>query len=86
MGEVNCYPEISEFLHQLNDYEPRRNVLGYLDTFADLDFYHIDEIMNLGSAEELVQVTNITPGNAVYLLKHVKAEMKRTDRARQALA
>jgi hypothetical protein len=86
MGEVNRYPEISEFLHQLHEYEPRRNMLGYLDTFTDLDFYHIDEIANLGSAEELVRVAGITPRNAAYLLKHVKAKMKREDRARQALA
>ncbi|KAF8148142.1 hypothetical protein K438DRAFT_1867056 [Mycena galopus ATCC 62051] len=86
MSAPNPYPEISDFLHQLNGYEPRRNMLDYIPTFAALDYYNIDEVHRLGTAEELVWVAKITHGNATYLMAQVKNEIKRVDRYRKTLA
>ncbi|KAJ6522608.1 hypothetical protein B0H19DRAFT_1277299 [Mycena capillaripes] len=86
MGALNPYPEISDFLHQLDGYDPRRNMLDYIPTFAALDYYNIDEVHRLGTAEELVRVAKITHGNATYLMAQVKNEMKRVDRYRKTLA
>ncbi|KAF8187306.1 hypothetical protein K438DRAFT_1834934 [Mycena galopus ATCC 62051] len=86
MSAPNPYPEISDFLHQLNGYEPRRNMLDYIPTFAALDYYTIDEVHRLGTAEELVRVAKITHGNATYLMAQVKNEIKRVDRYRKTLA
>ena len=61
MGTVNIYPPISEFLKQLDAYEPHHNLLDYIMTFGALNFYHINEIAGLGNAEEIIQATkNIT--------------------------
>ncbi|KAJ7923691.1 hypothetical protein B0H13DRAFT_2400983 [Mycena leptocephala] len=81
MGALNPYTEIPEFIQQLNEYCPQRNLVQYIDRFGDLDFYNIDEIAKLGSADRLVELVGITHGNAQFLLDKIKAEMKRTDRA-----
>ncbi|KAJ7920123.1 hypothetical protein B0H13DRAFT_2319771 [Mycena leptocephala] len=86
MSALNPYPEISDFLHQLDGYEPRRNLLDYIPTFNALDYYNIDEVHRLGTAEELVRVAKITHGNATYLMAQVKNEIKRVDRYRKTLA
>jgi hypothetical protein len=81
MGALNPYTEIPEFIQQLNEYCPQRNLVQYIDRFGDLDFYNIDEIAKLGGADRLVELVGITLGNAQFLLDKIKAEMKRTDRA-----
>jgi hypothetical protein len=86
MSALNPYPEISDFLHQLDGYDPRRKMLDYIPTFAALDYYNIDEVHRLGTAEELVRIANITHGNATYLMAQVKNEIKRVDRYRKTLA
>lgn len=86
MGALNIYPQISEFLKQLDAYEPHRNLLNHIMTLETLDFYNIDEIAGLGNAEEIVRVTNITLGNAKYILKQVQGEIKRIDRSRKSCA
>ncbi|KAF8187316.1 hypothetical protein K438DRAFT_2151365 [Mycena galopus ATCC 62051] len=85
MGAVNIYPHIDTFLQQLDAYEPHRKLLDYITTFDDLDFYNINKIASLKTAEEIVRVTKTTLGNAKYILKQVKAEMKRINRARTSL-
>ncbi|KAJ7315173.1 hypothetical protein DFH08DRAFT_715892 [Mycena albidolilacea] len=86
MGMVNPYPEITDFLHELDGYQPKRHLLDYIDKFNDLDFYNIDEIGNLKTPQVLVDTAGISLGNATYILTQVKAEMKRVDRARRLTA
>jgi hypothetical protein len=86
MGALNPYPEIPTFLQELNGYNPRRNLLDYIPVFGALDYYHIDEIHKLGTAEELVRIAKITHGNATYIMAEVKNEIKRVDRYRKTLA
>jgi hypothetical protein len=86
MGAVSPYPEITDFLHELDGYQSRRRLLDYVTIFDELDFYNIDEIAKLKTAQELVKVAKISLGNATYIMDQVKAEMKRVDRARVASA
>ncbi|KAJ6540345.1 hypothetical protein B0H19DRAFT_1239731 [Mycena capillaripes] len=86
MGALNPYPEIPNFLHELDGYNPRRNLLDYIPVFGALDYYNIDEIHKLGTAEELVRIAKITHGNATYIMAEVKNEIKRVDRHRRTLA
>lgn len=81
MGARNPYTEIPEFIRQLHEYYPQRNLVHYIDRFGDLDFYNIDEIAKLGGPDNLVDLIGITHGNAQFLLEKIGAEMKRTDRA-----
>ncbi|KAJ7763530.1 hypothetical protein DFH07DRAFT_956341 [Mycena maculata] len=85
MGAVNPYPDISEFLHQLDGYQPRRHLLDSIPRFEELDFYNIDEIAKLGTAEKLSSVAGISLGNSTYILEQVRGEMKRVNRARRDL-
>ncbi|KAJ7125826.1 hypothetical protein C8R43DRAFT_958294 [Mycena crocata] len=86
MGALNPYPEIPDFLRELDGYEPRRQLLDHICTFEQLDFYHIDEIADIGTAAALVDLTKMTLGNAKFVLGKVKDEMKRVDRYRRSLA
>lgn len=81
MGAPNPYTEISEFLTQLHEYHPKRRLLDYIGRFEDLDYYNIDEIAKLGTADSLVELMGIMHGNAAFLLQKVKDKMKRIDRA-----
>jgi hypothetical protein len=80
MAAANPYPEISDFLNKLNDLQPRRQLLKCIPKFDELDFYNIDELVKLGPAAELAQITSISLGNATYILEKVKGEIKRIDR------
>ncbi|KAJ7834126.1 hypothetical protein B0H14DRAFT_3709689 [Mycena olivaceomarginata] len=86
MGMVNPYPEIIDFFHELDSYQPKQHLLDYIDKFNDLDFYNIDEIGNLKTPQALVDTAGISLGNATYILTQVKAEMKRVDQARRLTA
>ncbi|KAJ7887161.1 hypothetical protein B0H13DRAFT_2534384 [Mycena leptocephala] len=77
---ANSYPEISYFLKKLNELQPRRRLLKCIPKFDELDFYNIDELVKLGPAAELAQITSISLGNATYILENAKREMKRVDR------
>ncbi|KAK6997464.1 hypothetical protein R3P38DRAFT_3059170 [Favolaschia claudopus] len=81
MEELNPYPEIDTFLLQLHSNQPKRGLLSYIDTFSELNYYNIDEMVKIGGVEDLVRVvSDMTPGNAAHILKHAKGEMKRVDR------
>ncbi|KAJ7749452.1 hypothetical protein B0H16DRAFT_1725099 [Mycena metata] len=82
MGAINPYPEIVDFLHELDGYQPRRNLLNCILLFEELDFYNIDEIAKLKTPQQLTTVVQLSLGNATYIMEPVKAEMKRVDRAR----
>lgn len=86
MGAINPYPEIIDFLHQLDGYQPRRELLTCISQFDNLDFFNIDEIAKLQTPQELARVAEISLGNATYIMEQVKGEMKRVDRARALLA
>jgi hypothetical protein len=81
MGAPNPYTEISEFITQLHEYHPKHRLLDYIDRFEDLDYYNINEIAKLGTANSLAGLVGITHGNVAFLLQKVKDEMKRIDRA-----
>ncbi|KAJ7099891.1 hypothetical protein B0H15DRAFT_770820, partial [Mycena belliarum] len=83
MGAVNPYPEIDEFLHQLDGFAPKRRLLSCIQNFEDLDFFNIDEIAKLQTPQELVKVAGLTLGNATYIMEQVKGKMKRIDRERK---
>ncbi|KAJ7189360.1 hypothetical protein GGX14DRAFT_383315, partial [Mycena pura] len=85
MGAINPYPEINEFIHQLDGYQPKRHLLDYITKFDELDFFNIDEIAKLGTAAELSRVTGISLGNSTYIMEQVKAGMKRVDRAKREM-
>ncbi|KAJ7661962.1 hypothetical protein DFH06DRAFT_362923 [Mycena polygramma] len=87
MGEMNPYAEIPDFLRELDGYASCRQLLDYIPIFRHLDLYNIDEIQQLGSADELVKVTNskISYGNAKFIMAQVKNEIKRVDRHRLSL-
>ncbi|KAJ7487162.1 hypothetical protein FB451DRAFT_1392007 [Mycena latifolia] len=80
MDAANPYPEIADFISALSKHHPKRNLTQYIHQFDDLDFYNIDEILKLQTAEELTRVVGVSTGNASFLLAQVKAEMKRVDR------
>ncbi|KAJ7257256.1 hypothetical protein B0H12DRAFT_1015583, partial [Mycena haematopus] len=80
MGALNPYPEIGEFFHTIDIYHPRRRLLTFIPNFEDLDFFNIDEIAKLGSADEISRIAKVTPGNAAFILAQVRGEMKRIDR------
>ncbi|KAF7368539.1 hypothetical protein MVEN_00177200 [Mycena venus] len=80
MAAGNPYPEISYFLSKLNELQPRRQLLRSIPKFEELDFYNIDELVELGPAAALAQITSISLGNATYILEKARAEIKRIDR------
>ncbi|KAJ7441223.1 hypothetical protein FB451DRAFT_1150613 [Mycena latifolia] len=84
MGAVNPYPGMTEFLEQLDGYEPQRRLFNCISKFEELDFYHIDEIAALETPQELARVAEITLGNANYIMKQVKGQIKCVDRERKA--
>jgi hypothetical protein len=55
--------------------------LDYIGRFEDLDYYNIDEIAKLGTADNLAELVGITHGNMAFLLQKVKDEMKCIDQA-----
>ncbi|KAK6984114.1 hypothetical protein R3P38DRAFT_3454720 [Favolaschia claudopus] len=65
---------------------PHRQLLSCIPIFDNLDFYHIDEIPKLGTADDLSSKTGISLGNAGFILEKIRAEMKRVDRERRNLA
>ncbi|KAF8078348.1 hypothetical protein FPV67DRAFT_1663100 [Lyophyllum atratum] len=79
-GEANPYPEISTFILQLHERQPRRNLDIVADSFELHDFYHIDEITGF-SVDELQQDYNLSKGNATFLLDAVEKEIKKVKRA-----
>jgi hypothetical protein len=75
MVAANPYPEIADFLYQLDDHQPRRKLMECIPKFDALDFYNIDELV----AAEFAAIASISLGNATYILEKAKAEMKRVD-------
>ena len=79
-GLPNPYPTISNFLDNLATHHPKRWLSRYTDTFTAADFYNIDDIASLSPQELIGGQFELTFGNATFLLKEVKNEMKRIDR------
>ncbi|KAJ7219857.1 hypothetical protein C8J57DRAFT_1095062 [Mycena rebaudengoi] len=84
LGGANPYPEIDTFILKLSEHQPKRNLIQYLNAFSDRDFFHIDELSRLGTAEELTRLFGMSMGNAAFVLEQIKYEMKRVDRANRA--
>jgi hypothetical protein len=79
------YPLISTFLATLVERNPRRSALADSAlVFERLDFYNIDEVADFSEGRLTADEFRLSPGNAQFLLKEVKAEMKRVGRMKRA--
>jgi hypothetical protein len=78
------YPPISEFLDKLDIEHPRRTLPMYAAKFEALDFYDIDELASLTEDRLTSTELGMSIGNARFLLREVKDEMKRVDRKKRA--
>ena len=85
MDASNPYPEISTFLHSLDEHHSKRGLTTYISQFDAQDYYNIDEVFKIGSAAALFETIGMTAGNAAFLLEKIKAEMKRIDRMNKVL-
>jgi hypothetical protein len=75
----NLYPTISQFLSLLDSQHPQCMLARYIDTFGAADFYNIS---SLTTQELMGPGFYLSVGNASFLLKEVKKEMKRADKVR----
>lgn len=80
MDVANPYPEICDFITDLDKRHPRRMLFRHIAHFEDNDYYNIDEILKLESPAQLVTVLGMSPGNAQFLWDQVKAQIKQVDR------
>jgi hypothetical protein len=69
LGGANPYPEIDTFILKLSEHHPKRNLIQYLNAFGDRDFFHIDKISHLGTAEGLTRFFGMSMGNAGFILE-----------------
>lgn len=72
------YPSIRWFLEDLQLKDPRRHYEQHCDDFDALNYYNIDEVITLGKSG-LTDTIKMTPGNADYLLKAVRVEIKKAE-------
>ncbi|KIK76754.1 hypothetical protein PAXRUDRAFT_109269, partial [Paxillus rubicundulus Ve08.2h10] len=78
------YPPISEFLDKLDIEHPRRTLPMYAGKFEALDSYDIDELASLTEDRLTSTELGMSIGNARFLLREVKDEMKRVDQKKHA--
>lgn len=80
--ETNPYPTVCTFFTALAELNPERNLLRYLQSFKDEDFYHLDDIHSLKDALGTLTAPPIkmTIGNATWALKVIEREIKRVDK------
>jgi hypothetical protein len=79
------FPSISDFLTLLVEKNTRRKALAdAVIRFETLDFYNIDEIADFSEGRLTGKEFELSPGNAQFLLREVKAEMKRIHRRKRA--
>ncbi|KAJ7495333.1 hypothetical protein FB451DRAFT_1164073 [Mycena latifolia] len=74
MGTLNPYPEIAEFLEQLDSYQSNCCLLECIPKFEELNFYNINEIAKLGTSQQIAHDASISLRNATYILEQVKAD------------
>ncbi|KAH7910155.1 hypothetical protein BJ138DRAFT_1009461, partial [Hygrophoropsis aurantiaca] len=80
-GDATAYPSVDDFLTILHIRHPRRGLNAYVDTFNKADFYDIDELVDLSEEQLSGPEFLLSAGNARFLLKEVKAEMRKVDQA-----
>ncbi|THU88255.1 hypothetical protein K435DRAFT_803633 [Dendrothele bispora CBS 962.96] len=80
----NPYPTISDFLSVLDTMEPERNFSLYTDTFRNLHFFHIDELLKLDQ-NTLTSTIGMSLGNALFLLDKVQKKVKDIKRGQKQL-
>jgi hypothetical protein len=75
------YPMISDFLVTLNNKYPKCALVAYHNNFELMDYYYIDELVQM--AEEDLTGTDfcMTSGNAKFLLREAREEVRRLERA-----
>ncbi|KAF7980095.1 hypothetical protein HWV62_39908 [Athelia sp. TMB] len=73
-----AYPSIRYFLEDLTYQDSRRCLDKHCNDFDAENYYNIDEVILLGRSG-LIEIIKMTSGNADYLLKAVRAEMKRVE-------
>ncbi|KAJ6583320.1 hypothetical protein B0H10DRAFT_2234863 [Mycena sp. CBHHK59/15] len=85
MGALNPYPEIADFFRKVDVHYPRRCLLNLISNFDDQNYFNIEEIATLGSADAISRAVSITTGNAAFILGEVLSEIKRIDKAKARL-
>ncbi|KAJ7359802.1 hypothetical protein DFH08DRAFT_801564 [Mycena albidolilacea] len=85
MAAASIYLKITSFLHKLDEFHLKRDLLKYIPLFEELNFFNIDEIAKLDTATALCGAIDISLGNATFLLEQIRGEMKHTDRERRTL-
>jgi hypothetical protein len=73
-------PSIAEFIRLLHDKQPMRGLSGYHQNFELLDYYYIDELARMAEEDLKGSGFQMTAGNAKFLLREAKAEVKRIER------
>jgi hypothetical protein len=75
------YLNISEFLTTLSDRHPVRALAAYHNKFERMDYYRVDELARMAEADLTGPDFRMTSGNAKFLLKEARDEVRRVERA-----
>lgn len=78
LSDTQAYPTIEQFLNNKHATDPRQqrhNLPNLAYKFTTMDFYCIDEISRF-SAKELESIFDLSAGNALYIEREVKREVK----------
>ena len=75
------YATIANFLATLNDRHPVRALAAYHNNFELMDYYHVDELARMAEADLTGLDFRMTSGNAKFLLKEAREEVRRVERA-----
>ena len=66
------YPDIADFLKELQDADPHCNLTAHAEAFLSKDFFSINELVNF-KAMELEEEFGLSSGNANHVLDKIKA-------------
>jgi hypothetical protein len=75
------YATIANFLATLNDRHPIHALVTYHHNFELMDYYHVDELARMAEADLTGPDFRMTSGNAKFLLREVREEVRRIERA-----
>ncbi|KIJ10237.1 hypothetical protein PAXINDRAFT_157675 [Paxillus involutus ATCC 200175] len=78
------YPTIAGFLEKLNAAYPQHGLPIYAARFEAVDFYNINELASLSEERLTTMEFGMSLGNARFLLKEVKGEMRKVERKKRA--
>jgi len=82
-ASLEPYPEIDAFLDRIEINNPKRKLTNYKDLFEFHDYYNVDDIADITLERLTANPFNMTHGNAEFLLKEIRKEMKRVNQIRK---